>query len=70
MRDTDQRYYRDELDPFGGSEARVDFGCTRRAPADCPRPAGRLTVADPPVHDVAPVSGVSGYRLLACVMPG
>jgi hypothetical protein len=39
-----------ELDLIGGSEARVDFVYTRRAPADCPRPAGRLTRADLPVH--------------------
>lgn len=41
---------RGEPDLIGGSEARVDFVYTRRVPADCPRPAGRLTRADLPVH--------------------
>lgn len=53
------------LDLIGGSEARVDFVYTRRAPAVCPRPAGRLTRADLPVHHrpcrstTVPASGVT-----------
>lgn len=39
-----------EPDLIGGTEARVDLGYTRRVPADCPRPAGRLTWVDLPVH--------------------
>ncbi|NUP27331.1 MAG: oxidoreductase [Nocardia sp.] len=61
VRDPDQRYYLDELDDFGGYQARVDFVYTRRAPADCPRPAGRLTRADLPVHDVPPAPGTGCY---------
>lgn len=53
------------LNLIGGSEARVDFVYTRRAPAVCPRPAGRLTRADLPVHHrscrstTVPASGVT-----------
>ncbi|WP_030522747.1 hypothetical protein [Nocardia rhamnosiphila] len=64
-RDPDQRYHCGELNLIGGSEARVDFVYTRRAPAVCPRPAGRLTRADLPVHHrscrstTVPASGVT-----------